>query len=239
MSTGTDEAELEALAEQRAQRRTDRLEMLFTVIMALAAIGTAWAGFESSKWGGVQSRLNSEASAARTDANRKFNEAGQLRTLDVVTFTQWLTALNTEIQTDSSAFPGEGYVPNPRSGSGFLYTRFRDEFRPAFDAWLAQQPLRNPEAPKTPFVMSEYRLAVQVEAEELVARAESKVSESQAASLLSDNYVLTGVLFALVLFFVAVGNKANSRLSRWLLFSLSSVTFLATLGVLATFPVAF
>ncbi len=239
MSTGTDEAELEALAEQRAQRRTDRLEMLFTVIMALAAIGTAWAGFESSKWGGVQSRLNSEASAARTDANRKFNEAGQLRTLDVVTFTQWLTALNTEIQTDSSAFPGEGYVPNPRSGSGFLYTRFRDEFRPAFDAWLAQQPLRNPEAPKTPFVMSEYRLAAQVEAEELVARAESKVSESQAASLLSDNYVLTGVLFALVLFFVAVGNKANSRLSRWLLFGLSSVTFLATLGVLATFPVAF
>lgn len=237
MSAETDITNEDPSAE-RAQRRTDRLEMLFTVIMALAAIGTAWAGFESSKWGGVQSRLNSEASAARTDANRKFNEAGELRTLDVVTFTQWLTALNTEIQVNPSAFPGEGYTPDPTSGSGFLYTRFRDEFRPAFDIWLAQQPLRNPEAAKTPFALPEYQLASQIEAEALVARAESKASESQAASQLSDNYVLTGVLFALVLFFVAVGNKANSKLSRTLLFGLSSLTFLATLGVLATFPVA-
>ncbi len=237
MSAETDTANEDPSAE-RAQRRTDRLEMLFTVIMALAAIGTAWAGFESAKWGGVQSRLNSEASAARTDANRKFGEAGQLRTLDVVTFTQWLTALNTEIQSDLSLFPGEGYVPDPARGSGFLYTRFRDEFKPAFDAWLAQKPLRNPQAAQTPFALPEYRLAAQVEAEELMAKAESRASESQAASELSDNYVLTGVLFALVLFFVAVGNKASSRLSRRLLFVLSSVTFLATLGVLATFPIA-
>lgn len=239
MGTESDTAETDHAAGQRAQKRTDRLEMLFTVIMALAAIGTAWAGFESSKWGGVQSRFNSEASAARADANRKFGEAGQLRTLDVVTFTQWLTALNTEIQSNPSLFPSEGYVPDPASGSGFLYSRFRDEFRPAFDAWLAQQPLRNPNAPKTPFVMPEYQLASQMEAEELMAKAESRANESQAAGELSDNYVLTGVLFALVLFFVAVGNKASSRLSRRLLFGLSSITFLATLGVLATFPVAF
>lgn len=239
MTTQAEETESEfSEQQQRVQRRTDRLEMLFTVVMALAAIGTAWAGFESAKWGGVQSRLNAEASAARADANRKFNEAGLLRNLDVGTFTQWLGSLNAEIQADPSVFPENGYVPDPRTGSGFLYLRFRDEFKPAFDAWLAQRPLRNPDAPKTPFVMPEYQLTAQLEAEELMAKAESKASESQAASQLSDNYVLTGVLFALVLFFVAVGNKASSRLSRKLLFGLSLVTFLATLGVLATFPVA-
>ena len=44
-------------------------------------------------------------------SNRKAAEAGQLRTLDVITFTAWVNAINQEMQTDPSAFPGEGYVP--------------------------------------------------------------------------------------------------------------------------------
>ncbi|WP_201774026.1 hypothetical protein [Pseudoxanthomonas suwonensis] len=232
----TEPTHQESRAEEKAQRRTDRLEMLFTLVMAMAAIGTAWAGFESAKWGGVQSRLTTEASAARIEANRKSNEAWQQRTVDVITFTQWLGALNAELQDDPAAHEA-GYAPRERTLSAFIHARFRDEFKPAFEAWMAYRPLRNPDAPATPFVMPEYRLAAQDEADRLSERAEQRGTEALAASTLSDNYVLTGVLFALVLFFVAVGNKANSRRSRWLLFGLSLVTFAATLGVLATFPV--
>ena len=219
------------------QRRSDRLEMLFTLIMALAAIGTAWSGFESSSWGSVQSRLTAQSSAKRIEANRKASEAGQLRTLDVITFTAWIGALNLETHADPSAFPAQGYVPRERTGSGFLYARFRSEFRPVFDAWLEQQPLRNPAAASTPFVMPEYRLAAQTQADALQEEAEQLTLKAQQASLHSGRYVLMGVLFALVLFFVAVGNKASSRRSRALLFGLSAVTLLASLTALATFPV--
>lgn len=232
-------AETEAEAERRAQRRTDRLEMLFTLTMALAAIGTAWAGFESTKWRSLQGTDLAQASVARTEANRKFAEAGQLRTLDVITFTQWLNAVNAELRTDPGIVTADGYAPRDGSASKFLYDRFRPEFHSAFDAWLAERPLFNPDAPGTPFVMPDYHLASQAEAEEQLALAESLAARSHEAGALSDNYVLTSVLFALVLFFVAVGNKASSRTTRRLLFGLSAITFLGTLAVLSTFPVAF
>lgn len=229
----------ESPADQaRAQRRSDRLEMLFTLIMAMAAIATAWAGFESSKWGSVQAQLNIQAGAQRAQANRLFAEAGQLRSLDAIVFTQWLNALNVEMQSDPSAFPAHGYSPREHSVSGFLYARFRLESRPAFDAWLAQQPLRNPAAPGTPFEMPEYRLASQTEGERLLAEAETKAAQALALSQVSENYMLVSLMFALVLFFVAVGNKSSGRFARRLLFGLSLVTFTATLGVMFSFPIA-
>lgn len=239
MNAGTQPPDAAARAARRTQRRSDRLEMLFTLIMAFAAIGTAWAGFESANWNSLQSRYATQSSAVRMQSNRKASQAGQLRILDEIMFTQWIGALNLEMQVDPSAFPEQGYVPRERSGSGFLHARFRDEFKPAFNAWLAQQPLRNPQAPSTPFVMSEYRLASQDQADALTDQAEQLTLKAQEANLVSGRYVLMSVLFALVLFFVAVGNKASGRRSRILLFSLSALTLLATLATLATFPVVF
>ena len=237
MNSRTPQTETTAEPPDNNPRRSDRLEMLFTLIMALAAIGTAWSGFESSNWGSVQSRLTAQSSAKRIEASRKAAEAGQLRTLDVITFTAWIGAVNQETQADPSVFPAQGYVPRERTGSGFLYARFRSEFKPVFDAWLAQQPLRNPAAASTPFVMPQYQLAAQTQADALAEEAEQLTLQAQQASLVSGRYVLMGVLFALVLFFVAVGNKANGRRSRILLFGLSAITLLASLAALATFPV--
>lgn len=223
--------------QQRAQQRSDRLEMMFTLIMAVAAIGTAWAGFESSSWGGVQSKMSARSAALRMLSNRQAAEAGHQRTLDVITFTAWINAINQEIQTDPSAFPANGYIPRERTGSGFLYARFRSEFKPVFEHWLAQQPLRNPAAPSTPFVMPEYRLAAQAEADAVMAEAELHGSKAEEASQQSSRYMLMSVIFALVLFFVAVGNKVRSPKSRLLLLSMSAVLLLGAVATLASLPV--
>lgn len=63
-------------AQTRIWHRSGRLELLFTLIMAMAAIATAWAGFEASSWGSLQSQLNVQAAAQRAQANRLFTEAG-------------------------------------------------------------------------------------------------------------------------------------------------------------------
>ena len=239
MSVGTQEPDATTPVSHATRQRSDRLEMLFTLIMAVAAIATAWSGFESSSWGSVQSQLTTKSSAMRMLSNRKAAEAGQLRTLDVITFTAWINAINQEMQTDPSAYPAEGYVPRERSGSGFLYARFRSEFKPVFGLWLEQQPLRNPAAASTPFVMPEYRLSAQAEADSLMAQAEQLSSKAQQASMQSSRYVLMSVLFALVLFFVAVGNKTQAPKSRLLLFGLSALLLVGSVATLATFPVVF
>ncbi len=237
MDTSNNETATRVDAPPRARQRDERLEMLFTLIMAFAAIGTAWSGFESSSWGSVQSNMTSQANALRLQSNRKATEAGQLRTLDVITFTAWITAINQEMQSDPSAYPAEGFVVRENTGSGFLYARFRSEFKPVLGRWLELQPLRNPAAPSTPFVMPEYQLSAQTEADALLMKAELHSNKAQAASKQSSRYMLMGVIFALVLFFVAVGNKAKSAKSRLLLFSMSVVLLLGAMATLASFPV--
>ena len=66
-----------------------------------------------------------------------------------------------------------GSTPTPRSRrelADFYFKRFRAEFRPAVDAWVATRPLKNPNAPLTPFAMPQYKLAARAEAERLDAR---------------------------------------------------------------------
>lgn len=213
--------------------------MLFTLIMAAAAIGTAWAGFESAQWSDRQSSLVSQALAARTQANRQFNEAAQQRTQDMLMFTQWISAVNVEMQKDPSVYPARGYVPNPKTGSGFLFLRLRPEFRPAVDAWIATRPLGNRDAPSTPLAMPEYRLAAQAAGDALERQAERDSIAAQQTGVRAANYTLLGVLFALTVFFAAVGNKADGRFGRRLLLWVSAAALVGTFAVLATFPVAF
>jgi hypothetical protein len=217
--------------------RSGWFALALTAFLALASVGTAWAGFQSAKWSGVQSNLYAEASTARTESARRSALAGQLLTIDVISFTQWLTALNQEIIADPSRRLRGTYIPDSNSVSGFLFGRFREEFKPAVMAWLDTRPLANPKAPPTPFVMPQYRVAAQTEAVDLASQAEQRAADARAANQRSDNYVLTAVLFALVLFFVAFTDRARGPASRFVLFGLTAATLAGAAVLLATFPV--
>ena len=89
--------------------------------------------------------------------------------------------------------------------------RFRDEFRPAYDAWIATEPFTNAEAPPTPFAMDEYQVAARDEAEQLDAAAEASAAEVRLDIQRSSNYVLTVVLYAVVLFFAGMSTRLQNR----------------------------
>jgi hypothetical protein len=61
---------------------------------------------------------------ARIEADKFSTRAGQERLADVVTFTQWLSALNEEIIANPSARPGEDYRP-PEGAIPALHLRRR------------------------------------------------------------------------------------------------------------------
>jgi len=204
----------------------DRVELVATVVLALAAIATAWSAFQSSKWSGDQAILFSEASAARTESARASATAGQLTQIDVGVFVDWLAALDTDVRSGAVEIAaGQPYQPDPDTLSGFLFSRFREEFRPAVQAWLDTAPLTDPNAPKTPFEMPEYTLEAAMQADALLVEAEEKAAGARRANQNSDNYVLTGVLFALVLFFAGVSSKLKRRRN------LSIMMGLAVLGL--------
>ncbi len=218
---------------------SDRVELISTIVLAIAVVLTAWSAFQAAKWGGIQSIRFSEAGATRTESTRFSTFAGQQAQIDVTLFVDWITALDSDIRAglttqDTSATV---YRPTPGTVSGFLFLRMRDEFVPALQAWLATDPFHNPDAAATPFEMPEYQLASAVEAERLRVEADDKASKARQANRNSDTYVVTTVLVAAVLFFAGVSSKMALRQNRILVLSLGVIVLIGAAVVVATLPI--
>jgi hypothetical protein len=198
-----------------------RAELFATVLLAVAAVATAWSSYQSARWGGVQANDYSAANASRIESTRAATEAGQKTQVDVLTFTQWVDA----------------YAKHETRLADFYFQRFRPEFTPAVEAWIATRPLRTPGAPATPFAMPRYRLAAKAESTALLAAAESTAAAARQANQRSDNYVLAVVLFAAALFFGGISTKLSAPRQRLFVLGLGYVLFVGTAIWLATFPV--
>lgn len=196
-------------------------ELLATILLAVAAVATAWSSYQSARWSGVQAIDFSRANADRVESTRASDEAGQQTTVDVLTFTQWVNA----------------YAVEDKELTRFYGDRFRDEFKPAVRAWTRTKPLDNPTAPPTPFAMKSYRLAKKAESNRLLASAEETSEEAREANQRSDNYVLAVVLFAAALFFAGISTKISMPRHRLSLLALGYVFFVGAAIWVATFPV--
>ena len=99
---------------------------------------------------------------------------------------------------------------NARLEAAFV-RRFSPEYRHAFEAWLKTDPFTDPAAPAGPALMPEYRNPRLEEAQRLNDRASATFDEGTEARETADRYVRVTVLFALVLFLVAVGQRFRVR----------------------------
>jgi hypothetical protein len=198
-----------------------RLEIVSTVLLAIATVATAWAAYQARQWTGEQSLAASRATATRIAVNRAAGVANRQAQIDVATFIQWVDARNLH-----------------RSGlAAFYRARFRDEFERAFAAWLAARPFQSATAPPTPFAMPEYRLSTSDEADRLERTAAASSDQAKEANQRADNYMLAVVLFALALFFAGISTKLRASRARAAILGLGCVLFVGTLVWIATFPV--
>ena len=200
-----------------------RMEIGATILLSVSALGTSWAGYQASLWSGNQIELSYDASAIRTRATRATTTAGLERMVDVGLFTSWL----------------EAYARHDTLYAKFLERRFRREFIPAFDAWIATKPAKTPNAPLTPFAMPEYHLAADDSALQLDRLADRTANLGVAANRHGDAYVLDAVLFATAMVFGSASQQDSNRKSmRLILIGLSTLMCLVALVRIAISPSA-
>jgi len=209
-------------AEEPAKAGRDWREVLVTVLLVAAALATSWSSYQATRWNGEQAKAASRTSAIRIDAARAQGLAEAQTQVDVATFIAWADADRR----------GE------RELAAFYVDRFRAEFRPAFEAWMATRPFENPAAPPTPFAMDEYQVASRNEAAQLDTAAEVSAAGVRRDIQRASNYVLTVVLYAMVLFFAGMSTRIGSRRLRWILTLTGCLVFVATIAWIATFPVS-
>jgi Domain of unknown function (DUF4337) len=200
----------------------DWAEIAATVLLALAAVATAWSSYQAARWNGEQAKATSAVNKARIDASRASDLANAQTEVDVATFSQWVNA----------------YARRESELADFYFKRFRKEFKPAVNAWLATRPLRNQRAPLTPFAMPEYRLAAEADAAQLDRRAEELAAQVRRNIQRSTNYVLGVVLFAVALFFAGMSTKLGSPGPRTALLVVGCLVFVVAAAWIATSPVS-
>jgi hypothetical protein len=183
---------------RRLRDKAQVLDFLSTLLLCTAGLATSWVTYQSARWSGLQAARFTEANVLRTYAAGVQTEAGLLESADLGLFLAWVTAVangNGQLQT-------------------FERARFREEFRPAFEAWLATDPIHNKHAPPSPFVMPEYRSKLGDSARVLVAASARAFGEAEAANRQSDLYTLDAVILASVLFFAGIAPQAVAETGR-------------------------
>jgi hypothetical protein len=186
------------------------LEVVETLLLGLVAVATAWGGYQAARWSGLQATKYNEASGIRVEATRAATRGGQLSLYDSMLFNWWLDAQAT----------GQTELANKYE------RRFRPEFLPAFQAWLAEDPFHNTSAPPGPLFMPQYQVSETNRSVQLDAQASQAFADGVAATEQSDDYVLNAVFLASTLFFVAIGQRFE-----WITVRLAVV--IIALGMLA------
>jgi hypothetical protein len=213
-------------AQDKAQHQTSFsyeywLDIASAILLSVAALASSWAGYQSKRWSGVQSTNYNTSSIRWVQATRVATLAYLYRSLDLELFIEWLNA----------------YKDGDKERARFYEQRFRPEFRPAFEAWIANRPLENAAAPSSPFVLPEYRQELSDRAAELEQEAGAASDQAQAANQQGDDYVLTTVVFSAALFFTGIAAHFSKFRVRVALLIIAGVMVLVGLVQLATYPI--
>ena len=194
--------------------------LVAVLLLSITAILTAWTGFQASKWGGAMSISFTQAATARVESAVLAGQADRHEGLQVQVYAQWL----------------EASLRGDKETAEALSSRFKEPLKTAFPAWFATDPLKNPDAPETPFDMPEYHSEVAEESKQASARADALFAEGLENNQTGDNYTILTVLGAVVLFFTAMSTRVKKGRNQWILLGSALVLFGVIVALLAFFP---
>jgi hypothetical protein len=202
------------------ESRFQAIEIIEAVILALVAVATAWSGYQAASWAGRRAEQYAKADRLRVAAEGLATLAGEQRIYDSDTFNGWLTA----------RLGGE------EKEAEFFERRFRDEYRPAFTAWLKTDPFNNAQAPPGPIFMPEYHNAKHEQFLALNKQASEVAEQGRKSGETGDQYVRITVLLATVLLITAIGQRFRFKAVRVIFMVLAFALLCLPLAQLLILP---
>jgi hypothetical protein len=196
------------------------LEIFEVFLLAMVAIATAWSGFQAAKWDGRQAYDYGTSSRLRFQADAASTAAGQELIANVNLFTAWLAAHEADNATLQTLYR----------------KRMTHDYQVAFDAWVRTDPFNNPNAPVGPVAMPEYKNPYAIRAAHLNDEASKIFDEGTEARETGEKYVRNTVLFAMVLFLVAIAQRFKDRTLRAVVNVIAVAVLTFALASILTLP---
>jgi hypothetical protein len=146
--------------------------------------------------------------------------SAQMQTLDVMLFTQWLNA----------------YSGGDDALQLFYRSRFRPQFRQAFEEWLRTRPMRNARALPSPIALPSYVRSIDGDSRRLERQASRFFAEGGRANDISDGFVQSTVILALALFMGGVVQAFNALWLRATLLGVATLSVALGLARIISLP---
>jgi len=209
-----------AASNQQPREKKKWVEPVAALLMALATLSTAWCSYQSAAWTRKSNRLMNEFNTLERRAGVLTIQGMQQTTIHVAMFMELLAAQQA----------GNEKLVN------FYVERFPPDMRKAYDAWMEQKPLENPNAEPHPFVPKLYEPPGTREAADANAKAATSQQQAGIAGSVSGQYLANTVLFATVLFFASASGKFEQRRVRLVAFAFATAVFLFAVVRTAMLP---
>jgi hypothetical protein len=202
-----------------------RIGLVFLVILLLTTFLSAFCAFQANSWSSITSGKYQEATRLRTDSVKAYNDGNTRLLIDISVYITWADA----------ATRGE------TARAQTIASRFTPEFKNAFQAWRAETlDLPSGTIPNgTPFTRPEYHLVERDRGVLLEENATAAFIEAQQASDVSSGYILTTLIFAIVLFLCGVGEKWEDRRLRIVILAAAVVFFCIAAAMVIRLPKSF
>ena len=155
------------------------LELIVVLLLGITTVGTAWCGFQATRWNGESGDLNGVATAQRVEGSRLFGLATQRVTYDSMMVAKYAEA---------------SQQGNVQLQQFYRRSVIRPEFLPVLDRWEAAVKAGDPTVGV--FEDKEYLAGQFADYQETVAAAEQAALESQHAGEVAEAYVGTTILLA-------------------------------------------
>jgi heme/copper-type cytochrome/quinol oxidase subunit 4 len=207
---------------EHGRRHEQVIEIVEAVLLAIVAILTAWSGYQSAKWDGESAKLYAESSRTRAESVQLSLQSGQVLVYNAGTFNSWLQAR----------------VGGDTELAALLVRRMTPEYRTAFFAWLKTNPLHNPNAPPGPRYMPEFKDPLAAKATTLSDQATEEFNSAVNDRSTGEHFVRLTVVFAAILFLIAVGQRFKVRNVRVAVLGVAGAFLLYGIVVLASYPQA-
>ena len=178
----------------KQDRRRDKLEVINTLILAIATLAITWCSYQGVLWNGIQTFKLGDSNKFARLAQQKTIITGQNRAMDEGIIIAFVNAMIEKRQN---------VIDNALRG-------MRPELSKIISEWLSSRPFENPSAFPHPMAMPEYIELMKkdmAEADKFSQQAEEARNEAQEANRNSDNYSLLTVVFGMVMFLGAVTLK--------------------------------
>ena len=197
---------------------SDRLEILATVVLGLAAIMVGWSSYQSSLWGGRQDSALTQSINTTTASTDLLQAADSTLGIDQVLFIEIFTS-------GACDDGGDEFVCEQ------IFANMSPEGTAAVEEWFDNDEL-------APFDSETYLDALYGEAYALGADAEGFFDDAAEANQNGDDYQLASTLITIVLFFAGISIVlTGDRLRLGLI--VIGLGFLIGTGIyMATLPVA-